>query len=282
MSDARAQREELPQFPPCQGRSFPGFPSFPGKGRELPPPLPHIPAAEPGDCDELWVRGASAGFLAPAGRPGAIARLLPARPRSLPAVPLGRRRGHRAVTLARPRSPQPSPAAGSRASGDAGREERGQVGGTAGDSGEGTGTGVPGCQARSPLAEGPGERGRALWARRARGMHGNPGDVPAPGVPAGCPSGETRLLLAASCQGQLLPRGSSWAWPCPHVPPPERCPAQRETGEQRAGVGKGTGRPWASCGWGTLTAGAGGWGLQPPPQPLTGLGGRPRRSLVGR
>nr|XP_038039620.1 chordin isoform X3 [Anas platyrhynchos] len=90
MSDARAQREELPQFPPCQGRSFPGFPSFPGKGRELPPPLPHIPAAEPGDCDELWVRGASAGFLAPAGRPGAIARLLPARPRSLPAVPLGR------------------------------------------------------------------------------------------------------------------------------------------------------------------------------------------------
>nr|XP_047915524.1 chordin [Anser cygnoides] len=121
----------VPQFPPCQGCSFPGFPSFPGKGRELPPPLPHIPAAEPGDCDELWVRGASAGFLAPAGRLGAIARLLPARPRSRPAVPLGRRRrhrsGHRAARLARPRRPQPSPAAGSRAGGDAGREERGQT-----------------------------------------------------------------------------------------------------------------------------------------------------------
>ncbi|XP_021250530.1 uncharacterized protein LOC110397885 [Numida meleagris] len=120
----------MPQFPPCQGHGSPSFPSFPGKGRELPLLLPHIPAAEPGDCDELRVRGASGGFLAPAGRPAAIARLLlPARPRSLPAVPPGLHHsgGHRAVTLAQPRSPQPSPASGSQASGDNGREEQGQA-----------------------------------------------------------------------------------------------------------------------------------------------------------
>eukprot|EP00076_Gallus_gallus_P024614 XP_015146860.1 chordin isoform X3 [Gallus gallus] len=120
----------MPQFPPCQGRGSPSFPSFPGKGRELPLLLPHIPAAEPGDCDELRVRGASGGFLAPAGRPTAIARLLlPALPRSLPAVPPGLRHGggHRAVTLARPRSPQPSPATGSQANRDNGREEQGQA-----------------------------------------------------------------------------------------------------------------------------------------------------------
>ncbi|XP_019474646.1 uncharacterized protein LOC109369505 isoform X2 [Meleagris gallopavo] len=119
----------VPQSPPCQGHGSPGFPSFPGKGRELPLLLPHIPAAEPGDCDELRVRGASGRFLAPAGRPAAIARLLlPAQPCSLPAVPprLHHGGGHQAVTLARPRSPQPSPVTGSQANRDNGREEQGQ------------------------------------------------------------------------------------------------------------------------------------------------------------
>ncbi|XP_048811051.1 chordin isoform X2 [Lagopus muta] len=120
----------MPQSLPCQGHGSPSFPSFPGKGRELPLLLPHIPAAEPGDCDELRVRGASGRFLAPAGRPAAIARLLlPTQPCSLPAVPprLHHGGGHQAVTLARPRSPQPSPVTGSQANRDNGREEQGQA-----------------------------------------------------------------------------------------------------------------------------------------------------------
>ncbi|XP_052541464.1 chordin isoform X3 [Tympanuchus pallidicinctus] len=120
----------MPQSLPCQGHGSPSFPSFPGKGRELPLLLPHIPTAEPGDCDELRVRGASGRFLAPAGRPAAIARLLlPAQPCSLPAVPprLHHGGGHQAVTLARPRSPQPSPVTGSQANRDNGREEQGQA-----------------------------------------------------------------------------------------------------------------------------------------------------------
>lgn len=86
-------------IPPCFQPGSAGSPSlphaagspslfpFPGKGEGASLISSPCPADEPGDCDELWAHRASTGFLAPAGQLGAIARLLPAQPRSRPAVP---------------------------------------------------------------------------------------------------------------------------------------------------------------------------------------------------
>lgn len=229
----------MPQSLPCQGHGSPSFPSFPGKGRELPLLLPHIPAAEPGDCDELRVRGASGRFLAPAGRPAAIARLLlPAQPCSLPAVPprLHHGGGHQAVTLARPRSPQPSPVTGSQANRDNGREERGQVGGT-----DGVGMGM-GCHAagHSPL-------------RAVRCCTWNVRGVPALEVAMGCPDGETQLPLAGACSCQAgWRRAQGWGiwqqgygvWGCS---PPSHSLCRGEAQEEPSGEVRACCAPAAPC-----------------------------------
>lgn len=71
----------------CSQTGSPSLFPFPGKGEGASLISSPCPADEPGDCDELWVHRASTGFLASAGQLGAIACLLPAQPRSRPAVP---------------------------------------------------------------------------------------------------------------------------------------------------------------------------------------------------
>lgn len=61
----------MPQFPHGEGHSQASSPSlfpFAGKGEGTSLSASPRPTAEPGDCDDLRVRGVSVGFLAPAAR----------------------------------------------------------------------------------------------------------------------------------------------------------------------------------------------------------------------
>lgn len=127
-----------------------------GKGRELPSSLPRVPQTSQetvtsSGCTEpapdswhrrdSWEPSPASSLLSPAHVPPSPEPLLCCS-------------GHRAATLAQLHRPQPCPAlrvAGSLASEDVGREERGQVSDTAGDCGEGQR--VPCCQAWSLFTE---------------------------------------------------------------------------------------------------------------------------------
>lgn len=200
-----------------------------------------------------------------------------------PPGPLPGRSGHRTVMLAQPRRPQPSPAqhaARSQASGDAGREERGQVSGTAGDSGEGMGLGaamllgmVPAC--RKCL------RAAGRQARPCPGDAQGPGSVPALVMPAGSPAGGSpaapRCLMPvpAPATGQI--RGT--AKPLCPAALPGRCAHCTGT-RANPGQGMGWGEPRMSNPMQAGIGGMGRWAAAPPA--ARQAVGRPRRSLLGR
>lgn len=172
----------VPQFPPCRGLQTGGFPvspSFPwerGGSFSCRFPASLRPTAEPGDCDELRVRGASNRFLAPAERPGAIARLLPARPCSHPAVPRGRccsavdtvlRHWH---GLGDPSLPLPIVLPDPRPAGTLGERSGNRSVALRGTAGRARGQGVPCYQVWSPCAE-------SSWRHQGTGhcrAHGMP------------------------------------------------------------------------------------------------------------
>lgn len=178
----------------------------PGKGRELPALLPPSPAAEPGDCDELWSCGASAGFLAPAGRLGAITRLLPAQPTRVPPFPRAAAAPQRAprndtgTATQTPALPCPPHCW---IPGQQGRRERGEGTGQWHRWGERGGHGPGGCCA---ARHGPRlEKGLASSSTSGTAMSGGcPGSVPALAMPAGRPAGESPAAPRASagcCHG---------------------------------------------------------------------------------
>lgn len=180
----------MPRIPLCRGAAARRVPRLcflsPGKGRELPSSLPRVPQTSQetvtsSGCTEpapdswhrrdSWEPSPASSLLSPAHVPPSPEPLLCCS-------------GHRAATLAQLHRPQPCPAlrvAGSPASEDVGREERGQVSDTAGDRGEGQR--VPCCQARSLFTE----RGASSRVSETAMPEGCPGSwqCPSPGDASG-------------------------------------------------------------------------------------------------
>lgn len=195
------------------------------------------------------MHGASAGFLAPAGRPGAIARLLPARPRSPPAVvpraaaALQRAPCSNAGTATQtPARPCPPRCRIPHQQGPRDREGTGQWHRW----GQWEGHGAGGCQAagHGPCLQKVFASSRVLGSAMPGGCPGpwrcpSPGDASGPshrGKP-GCST--LPRASASSCHG-AEPRHHKA--PAPRCPPREGCPLRGVTCQTGQGMG------WGGCG----------------------------------